>query len=665
MKVYETNLKNWNLTGVKIPPLYSTWKAYETSLPVRQEGRGFAVLYKRDYWAVLSEVRTMATDLERETSVSTSTAMDRGKIKYLCAPSKSGKSTGVLPAFLESNERNSESSFTHYLYLACFNNNMRNFTAARKSHADPVVAMKQGAQFMVGCVKKLLLEPDGGWPYQGDLNDDPPSVERSREQLVELLEGFFSPRTKILLHIDEHYEMCHRKTHPNTGSSFSTGAMLLFNTTAITVIATYVKPLEITGEGYSSGICRYPVTLPRPDIRKIVADAAKHPRLYFPNPPTLTQSSKNTDDQRLYATLMVRLAMKLTRHGIGHLHNHDDGVYHGEDFENFVQAFENAATKTDKGNLALTNNRLKECIKACHIGSMNVASEKQTHATELLLGIKDKRLNDLTTKCVDLVVIPGPDKEVRISASIERLLECVDTNSKYCVYEIGASRMENVLTKGKYSGDDILISSPLEEAYTWALACRGAFLQNFTFGTWKFKVSRTLEILPKRIFPASAISGFNPRKFFDSLNEGVMYFPNEPGRPDQTNQEIPAETHPSVDIFFCTSRRAHVVVIDVYGGSNAISLTAKLDKLSTTVNFLQSEHDKIAGQSGGGSAKKGKSSKYVSDDVLSQTQYRGVVLAPAAEDKCSRKKDSVIVVSGLEARFLLGGLQQVYKWVEF
>ena len=76
----------------------------------------------------------------------------RKVVKYFAAPSASGKTCAVLPAFLRSAGK--EGGFTHYIYIA-YHNNRRNFKAFPNKPVDySLIAYKQGTAFIVNCLKK-------------------------------------------------------------------------------------------------------------------------------------------------------------------------------------------------------------------------------------------------------------------------------------------------------------------------------------------------------------------------------------------------------------------------------------------------------------------------------------------------------------------------------
>ena len=93
--------------------LFRDWETYKASLPVRMHrgprGGEWLKLHELPYWGATDDVKLMAKELERDDG-------DCALAHYVCSPSKTGKTTSILPAFLESDY------FTHYLYLAFRNN---------------------------------------------------------------------------------------------------------------------------------------------------------------------------------------------------------------------------------------------------------------------------------------------------------------------------------------------------------------------------------------------------------------------------------------------------------------------------------------------------------------------------------------------------------------
>jgi hypothetical protein len=73
-------------------------------------------------------------------------------VKYIAAPSSSGKTTCMLPAFLKT-------TLTHYFYIAFDNNQNNNYRLWSESSLIskiPDIARLQGADFMLQCIKRFL-----------------------------------------------------------------------------------------------------------------------------------------------------------------------------------------------------------------------------------------------------------------------------------------------------------------------------------------------------------------------------------------------------------------------------------------------------------------------------------------------------------------------------
>jgi len=178
---------------------------------------------------------------------------------------------------------------------------------------------------------------------------------------------------------------------------------------------------------------------------------------------------------------------------------------------------------------------------------------------------------------------------------------------------------------------DLLISAPLEEAYLWVLACRAALNGRLSFNRSPFAVKCT-DIRPGRIFPGTNSNEFND---VSELESDVMYFADEPGRDGNCTL-----THPHADMFFRSSNGRDVVLIDVTGGRGGA--TEKANKLMSTISKMQVEQ-----------AKNG-------------ITVHGVVLAPADTNPSTTIKGGhgrVIIVRGREAREMLGGLDQLFRYM--
>ena len=93
-------------------PLYRDFDTYKASLPVRERDHEWLKLHELPYFGADDDVQLMAKKLYDPAKEV------RKEVMYVCAPATSGKTTSVLPTFLES-------KFTHYLYIAFDNNNDR------------------------------------------------------------------------------------------------------------------------------------------------------------------------------------------------------------------------------------------------------------------------------------------------------------------------------------------------------------------------------------------------------------------------------------------------------------------------------------------------------------------------------------------------------------
>uniref|UniRef100_A0A0G4I5T1 Uncharacterized protein n=1 Tax=Chromera velia CCMP2878 TaxID=1169474 RepID=A0A0G4I5T1_9ALVE len=147
---FDSNLQNH--TG-----LCRDWETYKASLPVRETGERWLRLYTLPYWGVEDDQEDDLLRLAKQLELK---GDDRKLVKSICSPTKTGKTTSVLPAFLESN-------FTHYLYLAFDNNGRRRFEVSPYTPCHDIkVAKKQGAAFAVECVRILLEKLDKQGPHE-------------------------------------------------------------------------------------------------------------------------------------------------------------------------------------------------------------------------------------------------------------------------------------------------------------------------------------------------------------------------------------------------------------------------------------------------------------------------------------------------------------------
>jgi hypothetical protein len=351
-------------------PLFKDWSSYSSSLPVRRLSADEPIiLYKVKYFTPNKYLRKMAEEIVKKTD-------QRGVVKYLAAPSTSGKTCSVLPAFIESTtlpseEEEDKEGGTHYLYLAFSNNNGRYFKVhPNRPSSDETIAEMQGASFMVKCIESLLDDPSFASERLIPLDDDPPNVGDSSNALENLLKSKFPENSRIWFHVDEHSKMCERGQA--SGANFSRGAfVILTNMKNCHVIATYTDRPSIPSEK-SSSVCRYPIALPPPDINQI---ATEIPELNMIKRWS-EDSSLQLFEHRLLINLKFRLYLKF-RTSLGtFLHRRSD------DADDFLKAFQAAAD-----NINATK---AQCMRACiNLCALVVLMDfvPDPLAAELLVGI--------------------------------------------------------------------------------------------------------------------------------------------------------------------------------------------------------------------------------------------------------------------------------------
>ena len=203
-------------------PLLKSFDVYKDTLPVRLCHGEYLRLYKLPYWVNYNDLRATANQLE--------TSSD---LKYVVAPSGSGKTAGILPAFLET-------TFRYYLYIAFANNHLHDFKLYGEPNKDIYIAEDQGAAFIFECVKILLESPFNG-PYHIRGEDQPPPKECTHKKLADYL-ARLAGSDRILIHLDEHAKMCYGDPNSKHCVVFIKGAMeAVALVPCVTVVATYVK----------------------------------------------------------------------------------------------------------------------------------------------------------------------------------------------------------------------------------------------------------------------------------------------------------------------------------------------------------------------------------------------------------------------------------------
>ena len=405
-------------------PLFKDFEVYKSSLPVRrEETTGDQVpLYKLPHWTVENDMKSLAYQLEKLTHL-------RARVKYLCAPGSSGKTSCILPAFLKSTE-NEKDGFTHYLYLA-FSNNDNNFFQVSKSSKITNDAESQGASFIFECLKILLELPGKQGPH--------------------------------LVPVDKHAK--------------------------------------------------------------------------------LTEFLK-----RLWATLLLRLGIKLTENGLINLHKRVN-----IETMTLLKNFQSMA------HIENTTEALKKCIELCAIKLPEPFSN--LNAAKMLVGVKESDMESIERQVSDIVLIDD-----RVSCSLNCLLTMSDP--MYYAYNAGRIRLFQVLMR-----DDYLSQTPLEAAYSWSICCTSAVVGQLEFLNKSFKI-KCENLLPGRLFPQDDSSTYNTKL----LKPGIIYIVEERnGHP----------THPLADIFFCTEL-GELVLVDVTGGNDK-KVKQKKDRLHRWITREQNK----------------------------------------------------------------------------
>ena len=580
--------------------IFSSWSNYEKSLPRRKylnENFDWAYLplYTLNYYARDDDLERFANEISKPPK---QISQIRTLVKYITAPTSTGKTSCVLPAFLKT-------TLTHYIFIA-FSNNADNNYKVRETfniNYDPDIAHAQGADFIFECVKIFLDSP---LPEQHIIegNPNPSTFQETRAALEKYLIDKLGEDHQCLFHLDEYRKMCPRSSDEGTGKDFSRGAMeLLAEVKRARVVATYTD-LPLLPPLGSSGICRIPITMPTLDMNTVM-QAVPELRINIPS------NSSRRFDKKL-ATLRLRLGMKIRQLGM-------TSVLHVRQAftatETFLADFQSAAALVGDEEQAL-----EACIDLCRIP--HTSNRKcDPNVAALLLGIPDNEIfSDVHRQLSDLQVVGNG----LLTTSLENLLSRCDP--EFEVYNEGRNKFVSIL-----SNSDYLSNTPLEAAYVWVLATKAAkekFLQfyerQFTFMCNELKTAR--------LFPGGS-SSICETAF---LKQGVLYCADE-----RNGQPI----HPLADIFFIT-KKMQLVLVDVTGGDDK-KVLRKRNKLLQWI-----------GDNGGN---------------INGYALQGVVLAPNdIGGKSSfityvpntNEESAVEVVRGVDARRQLGGLDQIFFWLE-
>ena len=505
----------------------------------------------------------MAAQLEMKPSELDNGNSDvRNLVKYVCAPAGSGKTSSILPAFLQS-------EFTHYLYIAFANSNNCKFSLTPSApFDDQEKAYNQGAAFALACVNMLLMKTK--LQAISILPTELISQEAATKRLKAMIRKHFGALSHVLFHVDEHRKMCDRSDREHDpGASFSRGAMQTL-AGAGTVVATYTEPpyMPAIGAEASSEVCRLPVALPCLDVDKVL----QHVGIELPR-------GTNAENERLLALLKLRIQIALQPGpglGMGGLHRIDSSPQHKEMFDNFRRRLSQTTMNQRKLNRERKTNQqktiLQECITACPTPRFdNVINDK--HAALLLRGMSDDQLKKAGRGLTHLIVLPNG----RISTTLLRLLTFQDEDSELrAIYAQGQQRFRRAILNSA----DTLSGQPLEEAYLWTLSCQSVSVGKLVFTDIKRNVMtfdfKCTSIKSSRIFPSDDTTNFD----ISHLQHNTMYYANELKRGGTVPQ-----THPLADMFFRT-KNDHLVLIDVKG-ANLDAVNKKVKHLARTISNMQ------------------------------------------------------------------------------
>ena len=432
----------------------------------------------------------------------------------------------------------------------------------------------------------------------------------------------FGPACKLLIHVDEHGKMCDRpnltyssNAEVKAAIAFSRGAIeTLAKLPNVEVVATYIEqPDFIAAE--SSDVCRFPVNLPCLNIDQLMQSI---PELrYPPEVETLPR-----DLWRLWVTLRFRLSNQLTIVGLGGLHVRGTDP----DLEDLLnQLRENLGrleiligrlkvesllqSETDIKNEMTTE--LRKCILLC--SSELDYPAPNPNAAQLLIGVKDSDQDPRWVRQVSDLVLYNK----LVTCSLNKLLTMKDPNIS--TYAAGRARLTYCL---RGSEVDLLAQTPLE-----------AVTGELIFNDISFLIQPT-DLEAGRIFLGDDTTAYD----FTNVKLDMMYY---------ADKRIGKPSHPLADIFFRTQEN-ELVLIDVTGGNQ----DKVKEKRLRLVNWINEEQPKVKG-----------------------LKLIGIVLAPCVEvAKIDPNNVStniplpstdvhhqVLVVKGVEARNLMGGLGQVFR----
>jgi hypothetical protein len=264
------HLNNLNLN--QNIPLFKDFEIYSSSFPVRR-------LSDTEYLKLPFYAKKGSFDQYVE-KLKVTLQGPRSTVKYISAPTGSGKSSSILPAFVQS--IGTVDGAGVYLYLSFASNRQRHFEWAKgKPNANLEIAKRQGAAFICHCVKILLEHPNDLSKY--NVTETFPAAkvptvdDDSLYDFQEYINDKFGKGVRIWFHCDEYRCTCDSSIRSR--ANFSLGALetlsLIDNAK---VIATYTNMPNEVPPVSTSGACRFGVPLPPLDIDQVMVVV---PEFYF------------------------------------------------------------------------------------------------------------------------------------------------------------------------------------------------------------------------------------------------------------------------------------------------------------------------------------------------------------------------------------------------
>ena len=144
--------------------LFSDLRTYLGSLPKR-ESNAIINLWEQPFYARERDLCDMAKCLDNP-------SLQRGPVMYMAAPSQSGKTAAVLPAFLYAMKYGV--NLSHYIYMPFYNNKGR--FHEKVPLPDWLLSLPEsdleriGMSYMLVCLEKLLFE-DSYFNLHGRVED--------------------------------------------------------------------------------------------------------------------------------------------------------------------------------------------------------------------------------------------------------------------------------------------------------------------------------------------------------------------------------------------------------------------------------------------------------------------------------------------------------------